>query len=1829
MELDQLNQVSNINDEPQINPEGFFSDLTNNNACTVRVAVRVRPMVGRELYEGGAQKICVGVDQYTNKIQIGEKNFQFDRVFPLSCAQVDLFEVCGKNLVLGCFAGYNATILAYGQTGSGKTHTMGTGSTSGLLEEQIGIVPRVFQFIFDELDRRKRMSSFSEFAIKVSFLELYNEELHDLLDPVMVGNHASKSTKELLIKEKNGNIYVQGLKEEPVQSKEECLMLLNKGISHRTTSATLMNEGSSRSHAIFTVAIEQRIVKEFEIAPDAVEGGKEEAPAAGQQEELISAKFHFVDLAGSERIKKTGATGQLLKEGISINKGLLCLGNVISALTEEKSKNQHIPYRDSKLTRILQDSLGGNSRTTMIACVSPAESNYEETLNSIKYASRARNIKNKPVVNRDPNSMLIDSLRQQISSLTGEVKEYQNLLSSHNIKLPDDFQSKAQQRAAQNTTPSKTISSDQLGLQSGSINFQEVRDLKISMSRKEKELKDLKEQLQQALVKSNEKDQQIELLQQERDNLRLKNEIMSECLDKNNIKFQQPEDNKPSMSLIDEYKTKLQFMQKELDRREKELQDKNKLAGSLQLQIQTDSEVMRKHIEENQRLKRQLKKMEELQAQSPLKTPTAHQSTKLRINPQQTQNQSDTLKKQNTQLNDIALPDLNEKFISNLSNQLESMFQTGADDESMLHQDSQSNIPVEDDVQAADKNQVIQEKEKILETVKNHAKQMQNELMELMKNEYEKRIQEIEKEKQRVDTERQDKLKVSQADSKQQQVIDQQYKQKMEELNKQLVTFKDKEKKQEVVAKQVNVQMQKIKGLEEDLIKMKKKEEEIEKQRKNDSQKFSQLKQNLSKELNQAKKLASDKEKTLQKLKIDLKKVDQLAQKKMSELKGFQKKVMEERMKRDQEKKEEYESKGIDVERIKTWITENTNRMLDHRELTEQMEQQLEKKEQIEEEMLTEGEKLANLMIEKDRMEIEMQQSEVDDAPDEGKILELEELHYLKSIEVDQITEHLDSLDETLSFVNNKVNKLTEDISALDIDNIEPIKFSGLASVDAARVTLQTFFSVLLDLNIYNRDLEIKCIESDEAILGLNDQIRLLNSKMEEMSLNSQGQIGASNAGSDNINNRVQNQNKDKAIKNIVETLDGFVDYQDVKNLHLTPNEQNSLTKLSLSKILSHKLESALNDKEQLKLKLDNLKKKFKDDKIMTKPLGQTATQIEKPQEKELPEKKFSSLANARERRKQGGVGGHGPSSSVSSSLNQSNITNQTADSSDTGPDITIQSKPSGGTSNLHLKYKAKMQNSRPPSSFDVADQTNQPTRGRNVGLNSQNSQRNVPSFQKSSPKKSDSSQNLLQLNQPDTSFLKKQLLPITEYNGPTKKVPNFKDRRNRHKMERTDDSEKVESDNKVLEIDSIKEQTQQIGQNNAKERRQSRIREFKQRGFSNNRNRLQSNLNSNDSSSNYNRNDSNKALHDSKSKGNYSSNQLQSQGSNLDLGNGYEYTSEMMDSILSPSKGLRNKWSYEELAQIETHGQQLIGCDYAENKIIMVFQDFSIREIRIDTLEEISNFHVFMINNLNPTGEQVVDFCIDRDLNAIAIASDRTIYVFDFQDGYKLLTRIEVENISQVLFCNFNVIVLVKDESVAYVVSYQIGEDEPIEISSYQIQTQGYPAMIKTDNQNIFFSSGIRIGRLEMPDLSATFVVETEHSDVIINFSVSQYAIITTSRDSSIRCHSIDTGEQNQETLQEMECDHLETEGDFVLTRCGMGQVFLIWKYSPFKTELELLDEIAIEPLAEYNVLDFKMKGKILAKLGKVRYNLVLMVTCVDEGFMINTLKHKPLSEY
>ena len=228
---------------------------------------------------------------------------------------------------------------------------MGSGYTAGLNDEDLGIIPRVISFIFQEVKAREQKA---EIIIKCSFLEIYNEELHDLLEGTgtSVVDRIMPTKKEISIREeKNGMISVYGLKEVTVKNADEMAACLDAGSSQRITSSTNMNAQSSRSHGIFTISIEQHMIDDLGAA------GAEAQDGADKRDEFMVAKFHFVDLAGSERAKKTGAAGATLKEGISINKGLLSLGQVIFALTEESKKNNHIPYRDSKLTRILQDSL--------------------------------------------------------------------------------------------------------------------------------------------------------------------------------------------------------------------------------------------------------------------------------------------------------------------------------------------------------------------------------------------------------------------------------------------------------------------------------------------------------------------------------------------------------------------------------------------------------------------------------------------------------------------------------------------------------------------------------------------------------------------------------------------------------------------------------------------------------------------------------------------------------------------------------------------------------------------------------------------------------------------------------------------------------------------------------------------------------------------------------------------------------------------------------------------------------------------------------------------------------------------------------------------------------------------------------------------------------------------------------------------------------------------------------------------------------------------------------------------------------------------------------
>ncbi|KAG5900429.1 hypothetical protein JTB14_029315 [Gonioctena quinquepunctata] len=356
-------------------------------AVSVNVAVRVRPLVPHEIDRGCKDILDVieENDQILVKGTERDKAFSFNYVLSGQSQQIELYRRCVQPMIENLFKGYNVTILAYGQTGSGKTHSMGTAYTG---ESDTGVIPRAIADIFEFVKDNFTL----DFTITVSFMELYQEVLYDLL--------SSKSRDQCVVELREDpikGILIPGLTEVKVESTNDVLEALQMGSSKRATGSTAMNSQSSRSHAIFTVSISIH--------------NKEDC------RENKQAKLHLVDLAGSERPKKTGAIGNTFKEGVNINKGLFVLGNVISCLGGEKTQNGFVPYRDSNLTRLLKDSLGGNSITLMIACVSPADYNIDETLSTLRYADRARKIKNKPIVNQDVKVAEINELKKTIQQL--------------------------------------------------------------------------------------------------------------------------------------------------------------------------------------------------------------------------------------------------------------------------------------------------------------------------------------------------------------------------------------------------------------------------------------------------------------------------------------------------------------------------------------------------------------------------------------------------------------------------------------------------------------------------------------------------------------------------------------------------------------------------------------------------------------------------------------------------------------------------------------------------------------------------------------------------------------------------------------------------------------------------------------------------------------------------------------------------------------------------------------------------------------------------------------------------------------------------------------------------------------------------------------------------------------------------------------------------------------------------------------------------------------------------------------------------------------------
>ncbi|CEG39786.1 kinesin-like protein [Plasmopara halstedii] len=408
---------------------------------SVRVAVRIRPMLPRELAHNAAT--CVHKSkEAANTIVLNdgsERIYTFDYVFPQSANQLELYNEALDPWMASFLQGFNVTVIAYGQTGSGKTHTMGNHVHSMMsnnvllsslsftddheeladnLDDDEGLIPRFLYQLFSKLKDHD-----SKYQLSVSFLEIYGEDIYDLLD----SSRADRRSESLQLREsKKNGVWVQGLTEVCISTRREALQQMRRGSMQRITATTQMNERSSRSHAVYTVKLVQRVSEQKAVGKSSKSSDQQKGKSvkctivdmrdgeAAEQEAVIVSKLTFVDLAGSERLKKTRAEGERMKEGIQINVGLFALGNVINALGDDKrlsASHVHVPYRSSKLTRLLQDALGGNSRTLFIACVSPADYNTNETLNTLQYANRAKNIQNKAVKNIDKRSTEIVNLK--------------------------------------------------------------------------------------------------------------------------------------------------------------------------------------------------------------------------------------------------------------------------------------------------------------------------------------------------------------------------------------------------------------------------------------------------------------------------------------------------------------------------------------------------------------------------------------------------------------------------------------------------------------------------------------------------------------------------------------------------------------------------------------------------------------------------------------------------------------------------------------------------------------------------------------------------------------------------------------------------------------------------------------------------------------------------------------------------------------------------------------------------------------------------------------------------------------------------------------------------------------------------------------------------------------------------------------------------------------------------------------------------------------------------------------------------------------------------
>ena len=369
---------------------------------------RFRPIIQNE--KKYTKESCI-ISLNNEEVEIKSKNeynnftFHFDHIFNMDSSQKEIYEYCARDLVESVLSGYNGTIFAYGQTASGKTYTM-----EGIIDdiEKEGIIPRMIKQVFKNI---MLSNGDIEYMVKISMIEIYMEKIRDLLD-LSKANLNIRETKEK-------EIYIEELTEHYVSTEEDVMELIKLGSENRTTNKTNMNEISSRSHSLVIMTIHQKNIKTLEAK---------------------SGKLYLVDLAGSEKISKTGSTGITLEEAKIINKSLSTLGMVINALTDGKST--HIPYRESKLTRILQESLGGNSKTCLIITCSPSQYNESETLSTLRFGTRAKKMKNKPKINKEVTvqelKLKVEKLEKLLVICNARITQLTDFIIQNGLEIPID-----------------------------------------------------------------------------------------------------------------------------------------------------------------------------------------------------------------------------------------------------------------------------------------------------------------------------------------------------------------------------------------------------------------------------------------------------------------------------------------------------------------------------------------------------------------------------------------------------------------------------------------------------------------------------------------------------------------------------------------------------------------------------------------------------------------------------------------------------------------------------------------------------------------------------------------------------------------------------------------------------------------------------------------------------------------------------------------------------------------------------------------------------------------------------------------------------------------------------------------------------------------------------------------------------------------------------------------------------------------------------------------------------------------------------------------------